>query len=142
MKINREKRLRERTAETPRGDSLIEVLIALSLTAITALGIIGAQTWLARSERAMLSAERATLIADSIAEGIRHDADRDPVLTQWRSRAASMPPDGDVTVLERGDGLRVAVVKWRASDSGTEAAPCIEPEAGAKLACITVAFAR
>jgi type II secretory pathway pseudopilin PulG len=124
------------------GDSLIEVLIALSLMAVTALGVIGAQIWLARSERAMLNVQRATSIADSVAEGIRRDADRDPVLTQWRSLAASMLPDGDVALLERGEGLRVAVVKWRASDSGNEAVPCIEPEAGAKRACVAVVFAR
>jgi hypothetical protein len=131
-----------RRAQTPHGDSLIEVLIALSLMAVTALGVIGAQTWLARNERGMLNIQRATSIADSIAEGIRRDADRDPVLTQWRSLAASMLPEGDVALLERGEGLRVALVKWRASDSGTEAAPCIEPEAGAKRACVAVAFAR
>lgn len=131
-----------RRAQAPHGDSLIEVLIALSLMAVTALGVIGAQTWLARNERAMLNIQRATSIADSIAEGIRRDADRDPVLTQWRSLAASMLPEGDVALLERGEGLRVALVKWRASDSGTEAAPCIEPEAGAKRACVAVAFAR
>jgi Tfp pilus assembly protein PilV len=142
MTIHRARRSRARQAGTPSGDSLIEVLIALSLMAVTALGIIGAQTWLARSERTMLNVQRATLIADSIAEGIRQDADRDPVLTQWRGRAASMLPEGDVNLIERGDGLRVAVVKWRASDSPTEAAPCIEPEAGVKLACVAVAFAR
>jgi Tfp pilus assembly protein PilV len=125
-----------------RGDSLIEVLIAMSLTAITALGIIAAQTSLARSERALLMRERATSIADSVAEGIRRETDRDPVVTLWRGRAASMLPDGDVTILERGDNLHVAVVKWRASENGSSTAPCLEPEAGAKLACVAVAFAR
>ena len=33
------------------GDSLIEVMIALSITAIATLGLVATQTWLARSER-------------------------------------------------------------------------------------------
>jgi len=125
-----------------RGDSLIEVLIAMSLTAITALGIIGAQMWLARNERSLMARELATSIADSVAEGIRHDTDRDPVVTQWRMRAAALLPDGDVDVLDRGDGLRIAVVKWRAPASSDVEAVCAELGVGAKLACVTVAFAR
>ena len=129
-----------------RGDSLIEVLIALSLTAITALGIIGSQMWLARNERSLMARELATSIADSVAEGIRHhtdaDTDRDPVVTQWRTRAAALLHDGDVDVLDRGDGLHIAVVKWRAQASSDGEAVCPEPSVGAKLACVAVAFAR
>lgn len=125
-----------------RGDSLIEVLIALSLTAVTALGIIGSQLWLARNERSLMARELATSIADSVAEGIRRNTDRDPIMTQWRTRAAALLPDGDIDVLDRGDGLQIAVVKWRAQASNDGEAVCAEPGVGAKLACVTVAFAR
>jgi type IV pilus assembly protein PilV len=125
-----------------RGDSLIEVLVAMSLTAITALGIIGSQLWLARNERSLAARELATSIADSVAEGIRHNTDRDPVVTQWRTRAAALLPDGDVDVLDRGDGLHVAVVKWRAQASSGDDALCAEPGVGVNLACVAVAFAR
>jgi type IV pilus assembly protein PilV len=126
-----------------RGDSLIEVLVALALTAITALGIIGSQMWLARNERSLLARELATSIADSVAEGIRGNADRDPVVAQWRTRAAALLLDGDIDVLDRGDGLHIAVVKWRAwgSSDGSEAL-CTESGVGGKLACVAVAFAR
>lgn len=43
-----------------KDDSLIEVMIALSLTAITALGIVAMQTALARGEHEALVRERAT----------------------------------------------------------------------------------
>jgi type IV pilus assembly protein PilV len=117
-----------------RGDSLIEVMIALSLTAITALGLIAVQTWVARSERNVLARERAALIADSVAEAIQRDADRGPVIAQWRSRAASMLPQGDVAVLDQADGVRVAVVSWHADDT------CAEPQI--KKACVVLSFAR
>ncbi len=120
------------------GDSLIEVLIALSLAAVTALGVIAAQTWLARNERALLTRERAALIADSVADAIRSDADRILALAAWRGRASVMLPQGDVALLERGDNVRIVLVKWR-SDADE---PCVEPESGSKLACVAVAFAR
>ena len=121
------------------GDSLIEVMIALSITAIAALGLVATQTWLARSERALLTRERATLIADSVAEAIQGDADRGPVISQWRTRAASMLPQGDVAVLDQADGVRVAVVSWHADD---KADACAEPQTKANSACVALAFAR
>jgi Tfp pilus assembly protein PilV len=131
------------TRRFDRGDSLIEVLIALSLSAVTALGIIGAQMWLARNERSVMMRETAVSIADSVAEGIRRDADRDPVVAQWRVRAAAALPDGGVDVLDRGNGVHVAVVKWRPPVSGNGDEPvCAEPGVGAKVACVAVTFAR
>lgn len=121
------------------GDSLIEVMIALSLTAVTALGVIGVQSALARSERMALLRERAALIADSVAEGIRSDADRAAVVSQWRARAASMLPAGDVALYDRADGVRVAAVSWHAEDRSD---PCPEPQAPPLTSCIAVAFAR
>jgi Tfp pilus assembly protein PilV len=122
-----------------RGDSLIEVMIALSLTAVTALGLVAVQSALARGERMALLRERATLIADSVAESIRSEADRTMVIAQWQARAASMLPDGDLAVLNRDDNVRVAVVSWRADE---HAESCPEPQAGSTKACIAVAFAR
>jgi type IV pilus assembly protein PilV len=121
------------------GDSLIEVMIALSLTAVTALGVVAVQSALARSERMALLRERAALIADSVAEGIRSDAYRAVVVSQWRLKAASTLPAGDVAVYDRADGVRVAAVIWHAED---RADPCPEPQAPPLTSCIAVAFAR
>ncbi|KQR85524.1 hypothetical protein ASG35_26795 [Burkholderia sp. Leaf177] len=135
--------MKTKTRAFDRGDSLIEVLIALALFAVTALGIIGAQVWLARNERSTMMRQAALSIADSVAEGIRRDADRDPIVAQWRTRAAAALPEGGIDVLDRGNGVHVAVVKWRSPASGNGDEPsCAEPGVGAKLACVTVAFAR
>lgn len=83
--------------------------------------------------------ERATLIADSVAEGIRSDADRAAVLSQWQAIASSTLPDGDVAVLDRADGVRLATVSWHADD---HADPCPEPQVKPLASCIAVAFAR
>ncbi|KNH10180.1 hypothetical protein BRCH_03583 [Candidatus Burkholderia brachyanthoides] len=86
-----------------------------------------------------LAHERAALIADSVVEGIRSDADRAEVLSQWRTRAAAMLPSGAIDVTDRADGMRVATVIWRADDS---AEPCPEPQTLPHSVCIAVAFAR
>ncbi|SAK75318.1 hypothetical protein AWB80_04339 [Caballeronia pedi] len=124
---------------TQCGDSLIEVMIALALTAVTALGVVAVQSALARGERAALLRERAALIADSVAEGVRSDADRAAIVSQWQARASSMLPAGDVAVFDRADGVRIATVSWRADD---RADPCPEPLARSLTSCIAVAFAR
>ncbi|SAL74561.1 hypothetical protein AWB71_04859 [Caballeronia peredens] len=122
-----------------RGDSLIEVMIAVSLAAVTALGLVAVQSALARGERMALLRERAALVADSVAEGIRSEADRAAMVAQWRARAALMLPSGDVTVSDRSDGVRVAAVIWHAEDGSD---PCPEPLAPPLTSCIAVAFAR
>ncbi|WP_321796241.1 prepilin-type N-terminal cleavage/methylation domain-containing protein [Caballeronia sp. J97] len=125
--------------DAQRGDSLIEVMIALTLTAVTALGLIAVQSALARGERAALMRERAALIADSVVEGIGGNADRAAIVSLWQSRAASVLPSGDVAVFDRADGLRIATVSWRAEDRSD---PCPEAQARPLTSCIAVAFAR
>ncbi len=49
-----------------------------------------------------------------------------------------MLPEGDVDVLDRADGVRVAVVSWHAADGADR---CAEPQVRANSACIAVAFA-
>jgi Tfp pilus assembly protein PilV len=121
------------------GDSLIEVMIALTLTAITALCIVAMQSVLARGEREALLRERAAWIADSAVEALRGDADSEATLSQWRTRTSTMLPDGNLAVSERADGVRVATVSWHADDRSD---PCPEPQAKAFSSCIVVAFAR
>ncbi len=112
-------------------DSLIEVMIALALTAVTALGFIALQSAFAR--------ERAALIADSLVEGIRSDADRVEVVSQWRMRAGAMLSSAAIDVMDRADGVRVATMSGCANESDE---PCPEPQALPHSACFSVAFAR
>jgi Tfp pilus assembly protein PilV len=124
------------------GDSLVEVMIALALTAVTALGLTGLQSALARGERMALLRERAALIADSVAEGMRGNSDGGDgaaMLSPWRARAASMLPSGDVAVFDRAAGVRVATVSWHAEE-GADACP--EPQAPPRSSCVVMAFAR
>jgi type IV pilus assembly protein PilV len=123
----------------PRGDSLIEVMIALSIAAVTALGLVAMQSALAKAERTALLSERAALIADSIGEATRGSADSSAMLSRWRARAAALLPDGDIAILDRGNGVQVATVSWHVAEG---AEPCPEPQARPHTSCIAMAFAR
>jgi Tfp pilus assembly protein PilV len=58
------------------GASLIEVMLAVALTAVTALGLIASQLWIAREARAAALREHAVFVADAVAEASRADGRR------------------------------------------------------------------
>jgi Tfp pilus assembly protein PilV len=51
--------------------SLIEVMLVVALTAVTALGLIASQLWIAREARAAALREHAVFVADAVAEAAR-----------------------------------------------------------------------
>lgn len=102
-----------RRASTLSGYSLIEVMLAVALMAVTALGLIAGQLWTAREARATAMREQAAWIADSIAEAMRTPASADSATRQWNSRATALLPRGEAF---SGDsaGVGVARVTWSA----------------------------
>lgn len=100
-----------RCASTPGGSSLIEVMLAVALMAVTALGLIAGQMWTAREARAMAMREQAAWIADSVAEAMRTPASADPATRQWNSRATALLPHGEVSSVDSA-GAAVARVTW------------------------------
>lgn len=130
-----------------RGVSLIEVMLAVALTAITALGLIAAQLWIAREARAAALREHAALVADAVAEASRAPGGNDVGLRQWKARAASLLPQGDASVSERGGGVSFARVTWSAASNLPPPAEFIDkPEScgdealPAGMACVAMAF--
>ncbi len=112
------------------GDSLIEVMIAQKLTAIKA--IERATRWLRPCSREQQRDRKFNARKSS-------GSAKPPATAHWRTRAASMLPQGDVAVLDEADGVRVAVVSWHADD---KADACAEPQTKANSACVALAFAR
>ena len=96
------------------GASLIEVMLAVALTAVTALGLIASQLWIAREARAAALCEHAALVADAVAEAWRAPIGSDNALRQWSARAASVLPQGDASTSEHGGGVSFARVTWSA----------------------------
>jgi Tfp pilus assembly protein PilV len=74
-------------ASASSGSSLIEVMLAVALMAVTTLGLIAGQLWTAREARAMALREQAAWIADSVAEAMRTPASANAATRQWNSRA-------------------------------------------------------
>lgn len=132
-----------------RGASLIEVMIAVALTAITALGLIASQLWIAREARAAALREHAALLADAVVEASRAPIGGEAALRQWRTRAASLLPQGEASISERGGGISSARVIWSAVRNSRGQGELIDkPEscgdlaAPSGMACIAMAFAK
>ncbi|MFP4889712.1 hypothetical protein [Paraburkholderia sp. EG304] len=131
------------------GSSLIEVMLAVALVAVSALGLIAAQVWTAREARAMSLRESATWIADSIAEATRTPSVGNAALNQWSAWASVLLPHGDASVGESG-AVAAARVTWAsvrdrptAGDGiGPSAEPCGGVDAPAGSSCVALAFAQ
>ncbi|EIF28350.1 hypothetical protein BCh11DRAFT_03739 [Burkholderia sp. Ch1-1] len=91
------------------GSSLIEVMLAVALMAVTALGLIAGQLWTAREARAMAMREHAAWIADSVAEAMCAPSAGDSAMRQWSARAALVLPQGEASVRDN-DGVSAARV--------------------------------
>jgi Tfp pilus assembly protein PilV len=139
--------MRARASSAMRGGALIEVLIAVTLMAVTALGMIAGQIWMIRNESAATMREQAAFIADSVAEAMRGSVPDAALLNQWKARAANVLPQCDVSVREQRGGVSVSVVRWVAPQAGASGAvdapaACGDAAVPAGPACVAIAFAR
>ncbi len=131
-----------------RGSSLIEVMLAVAVMAASALGLIAGQLWTAREARAMSMREHAAWIADLVVEAVSASASSDSALNAWRSRAATLLPQGDASVMGSG-GVAVARVTWtvlrnmpRADDMMDKPEPCGGVDAPVGSSCVALAFVK
>jgi Tfp pilus assembly protein PilV len=137
-----------RCALTCRGSSLIEVMLAVALIAVTALGLIAGQLWTAREARAMSMREHATWIADSVAEAAYAPSTTDAATRQWSARASVLLPRGEASVGGRA-GVSTALVTWaavrdtpRTDDVIDKPESCGGVDVPAGSSCVALAFAK
>ncbi|WP_114809113.1 type IV pilus modification PilV family protein [Paraburkholderia kururiensis] len=135
-----------------RGTSLIEVMLAVALTAVTALGLMATQLWIARHAHASEVHERAALVADAVAESMHafdvSDAVNADVTGEWKRRGADVASGAAVSVLSRGNAS-VAMVAWPAVRSASAAGEIVDPAAScgdvpapSSMECVAIAFAQ
>jgi Tfp pilus assembly protein PilV len=131
-----------------RGSSLIEVMLAVALMAVTALGLIAGQLWTAREARAMAMREHAAWIADSVAEAMREPPAGDSAIRQLSARATALLPHGEASVGE-SSGVSAARVTWtalrntpRAGDVIDKPESCGGADVPAGASCVALAFAK
>nr|WP_328821942.1 hypothetical protein [Paraburkholderia haematera] len=127
---------------------MIEVMLAVALMAVTALGLIAGQLWTAREARAMAMREHAAWIADSVAEAMREPSAGDSSIRQWSARAALLLPHGEASVGESG-GVSIARVTWtalrdmpRTDDVIDKPESCGGAEVPTSASCVALAFAK
>ncbi|MGV2291337.1 prepilin-type N-terminal cleavage/methylation domain-containing protein [Trinickia sp. YCB016] len=132
-----------------QGGTLLEVLVAIALMAVSALGVISVQLSLARGETEVAMRERASVIADSLAEAARGTTSEAIALEQWRAQAVSALPSADVSVREQNGRLALSMVVWAAWRRDARVpvhrpVGCGEVTAGtsANMSCASIAFVR
>lgn len=130
------------------GSSLIEVMLAVALVAVTALGLIAGQLWTVREARAMSMREHAAWIADSVVEATYAPSAADAAIRQWSARAAVVLPHGEASVRDNG-GVSFARVTWAAlrdmphsDDVIDKPVPCGGADLPVGSSCVALAFAQ
>jgi Tfp pilus assembly protein PilV len=130
------------------GSSLIEVMLAVAVMAITTLGLIAGQLWTAREARAMSMREHAAWIADSVAEAMSAPSSSDAALRQWSARAGTLLTHGEAAVVATA-GVSAARVTWTASrnlphvgDVIDKPESCSGVDAPVGLSCVALAFVK
>jgi len=141
--------MKARSRRKGHGATLLEVLVAVALMAVSSLGVISVQLSLARGHTEAAMHERAALIADSLAEAARGTTSEAMALEQWRAQASKMLPSVDLSIREQGGGLALSMVGWAAwwhdaRGSAHRPAGCGEVAAAAfaNISCASIAFVR
>jgi Tfp pilus assembly protein PilV len=130
-----------------KGGSLLELLIALSIVAVTMAGAVASQLLSVRIERSTAQRERALLIATSVAESMRGRLYGTPALLHWQAYAATVLPKGDISVVDRSPGVALAVVRWAEPRSASwpqlsARDGCPGESVRAEVACAAIPFVR
>jgi Tfp pilus assembly protein PilV len=133
------------------GSTLLEVMVAVAVTAVTALGLVATQLWMTRHAGATATRERAAFVADSLVEAFRVSPATGTDSAVWKPRVASMVPKGDTSVIALAGGLATARVTWAAVRETQDVAPgnpidlpdfCGDAALPAGTACVAIAFAK
>ncbi len=95
------------------GDSLLEVMLALWLIGLAALGTMRIQLWTVRSQQAILWRTYALNLADAAAEALRAGYPATRVATEWQTRAAQLLPSGGIRIIEQAPETRLIVLHWQ-----------------------------
>ncbi len=95
------------------GDSLLEVMLALWLIGLAALGTMRIQLWAVRSQQSILWRTYALNLADAAAEALRAGYPATRVATEWQTRAAQLLPSGGMRIIDQALETRLIVVQWQ-----------------------------
>lgn len=133
------------TAARCGGTSMLEVLIALSLLAVSILGAASAQLAALRGADARGKREQAEWIAASMAEALRLPETSSHAHARLRAYAEQTLPGVRIGVVDAAPGVGAVVVHWALSmgEDGRERADsfCALAESGSVARCVTLPFA-
>ncbi|CAG4886363.1 type IV pilus modification PilV family protein [Paraburkholderia saeva] len=133
------------------GSTLLEVMVAVAVTAVTALGLVATQLWMTRHANATATRERAAFVADSLVESFRVSPAIGADSATWKGRVANMVSMGETSMVAQAAGLATARVMWAAARETQDVTPgslidlpefCGEAALPAGTTCVAIAFAK
>lgn len=104
------------------GDTLIEVMVALLLLAVAALGTVALQSWVSRSQQSARWLDLAVSAATIVVEALRAGESPNASMALADSTTADLP-DGRVSLTTLAEGQWVIVVGWTEPRLGSGVAP-------------------
>ncbi|WP_146014085.1 type IV pilus modification PilV family protein [Trinickia dabaoshanensis] len=126
------------------GASLLEVLVAVSLLAVSLLGIAAAQLASLGDVETQTRRAHASWLAASTAETVRLRAGSSSLLEHSRARAQAVIPGGQVDVVDEAHEVGAVLVHWpgrvELGRSGLRS-PCAVGADPALTHCIALPFA-
>lgn len=109
------------TRNRQTGESLLEVAIALGITALALLGAMSSQVVAVRTEKGAAQRELASLIAASAADALRNRPGSTSGIDYWRTQAMQALPSGEIAVHDAIGGAGFVAVRWAHWPTGVEA---------------------
>jgi len=126
------------------GASLLEVLVALSLLAVSLLGVAAAQLAALRDVDAQMRHAHTTWLTASIAEAMRLPEGPSTMFEHSRAQTAAVLAGGQVEIVDEARDVRAIVVRWLESappERLPAAGSCANGDGQALTRCVAFPFA-
>ncbi len=130
-----------------RGDSLLEVMLAIGLIGVAALSLVGLQLASLRIQQATLRYAQAVQLVDAAAEALRADYPVSRVQTEWQARASALLPGADIHIVDKGENVSLITLRWQEAKQSTRElnqanADCPLSSSSEAIQCVSVAVAQ
>lgn len=131
------------------GASLLEVLVAVSLLAVSVLGVAAAQLAALRDADAQARRMHAAWVAASIVEAMRAPERVSFVLTRSHAYAAAALRGASLSIVDEAADVSAVAVRWTPAPSaldyeqlhGRGGGACAATEGNAPTSCVALPFA-
>lgn len=141
-------KLRPRSYLHLRGSALLEVALAVTLLAVSGIGLVATQLSMSRHAQSSAARGQAAFIADAFAEMAVEGPQGFDASEQWKARTTVLIAGGIASTSQVGAYTSSSTVSWPAKPYGPASAdasglvPCTGTSASTQRECVSLAFAQ